>query len=211
MLRVALIEDDATVREGLAGYFNLQADVTCVLAAESVEDALRALADPALAPDVVLTDLGLPGMSGLEGIVHVRGRCPAADIIVFSVYHDAARIFQALCAGATGYLLKSMPLPEILASLHSVRAGGAVMSPDVARQVVAYFQQGGPRAAVPAPLSPREQQIVNCLAEGLSQKMIADRVCLSIDAVRYHLKNIYKKLHVSSRAELLVKVMRREP
>ncbi len=211
MLRVALIEDDATVREGLAGYFNLQADVTCVLAAESVEDALRALADLALAPDVVLTDLGLPGMSGLEGIVHVRGRCPAADIIVFSVYHDAQRIFQALCAGATGYLLKSTPLPEILASLHSVRAGGAVMSPDVARQVVAYFQQGGPRAAVPAPLSPREQQIVNCLAEGLSQKMIADRVCLSIDAVRYHLKNIYKKLHVSSRAELLVKVMRREP
>ena len=213
MVRVAIIEDDAEVRETLAEYLNQQPDFACVLDTPSMEEALAGLKAIA-APEVIMTDLGLPGMSGLEGIVHLRQRCPEADIIVLTVYHDAHRIFQALCAGATGYLLKSTPLPEVLTGIASVRAGGSVMSPEVARQVIGHFQRPAPPAHAgqppTEPLSPREKEIVDCLAEGLSHKLIADRLCLAIDTVRFHFRNIYRKLHVNSQTELLAKVIRHQ-
>ncbi len=209
MIRVAIIDDDLVVREGLCEYLDAQQPgFTCALVAGSMEAALAALpAIPQL--DVVLLDLGLPGMSGLEGMPLLRARFPQLDIIVLTVYHDANRIYQALCAGATGYLLKSTPLPEIRDAVQTVRSGGSVMSPDVARKVLAHFQPVRPAATSPQ-LTPRERQIVDCLIEGMSYKLIADHLDLSIDTVRFHFRNIYKKLHINSQTELMAKVLRRE-
>ncbi len=208
MIRVAIIDDDLVVREGLSEYLDQQPGFGCVLVAPSMESALAAL--PAVPQvDVVLLDLGLPGMNGLDGMPHLRARFPQVDIIVLTVYHDANRIYQALCAGATGYLLKSTPLPEIRDAVVTVHAGGSVMSPDVARKVLAHFQPVRP-AATSSDLTPRERQIVDCLIEGLSYKLIADHLDLSIDTVRFHFRNIYKKLHINSQTELMAKVLRKE-
>jgi DNA-binding NarL/FixJ family response regulator len=208
MIRVAVIEDDPVVREGLGEYLGQQPGFTCVLMAGSMEGALTALKDvPAV--EVVLLDLGLPGMNGLDGMPLLRARFPQVDIIVLTVYHDANRIYQALCAGATGYLLKSTPLPEIRDAVATVNGGGSVMSPDVARKVMAHFQPVRPVATSPQ-LTPRERQIVDCLIEGLSYKLIADQLDLSIDTVRFHFRNIYKKLHINSQTELMAKVLRKE-
>lgn len=208
MIRVAVIEDDLVVREGLCEYLNEQPGFTCALVAGSMEIALAALpAIPAI--DVALLDLGLPGMNGLDGMPHLRAHFPQLDIIVLTVYHDANRIYQALCAGATGYLLKSTPLPEIRDAITTVNKGGSVMSPDVARKVLAHFQPVRPQATS-SDLTPRERQIVDCLIEGMSYKLIADHLDLSIDTVRFHFRNIYKKLHINSQTELMAKVLRKE-
>lgn len=208
MIRVAIIEDDLVVREGLCEYFNSQVEFTCALAAGSMKMALAALpAVPGI--DVALLDLGLPGMGGLEGMPHLRARFPQLDIIVLTVYHDAHRIYQTLCAGATGYLLKSTPLPDIRDAVATVHGGGSVMSPDVARKVLAHFQPVAP-AVTSSQLTPRERQIVDALIEGMSYKLIADHLDLSIDTVRFHFRNIYKKLHINSQTELMAKVLRRE-
>jgi DNA-binding NarL/FixJ family response regulator len=207
MIRVAIIDDDLVVREGLCEYLDQQPGLACVLAAGSMETALAAL--PAtVSLDVVLLDLGLPGMDGLAGMPRLREFFPQLDIIVLTVYHDPNRIFQALCAGATGYLLKSTPLPEIRAAIETVSAGGSVMSPDVARKVMGHFQQ--PPQPIRAALTPRERQIVDCLIDGMSYKLTAAHLDLSLDTVRFHFRNIYKKLHINSQTELMAKVMRRE-
>ena len=148
-------------------------------------------------------------MSGLDGMPLLRTRFPQVDIIVLTVYHDANRIYQALCAGATGYLLKSTSLPAIRDAIGTVRGGGSVMSPDVARKVLAHFQPVRP-AATSSQLTPRERQIVDSLIEGMSYKLIADHLDLSIDTVRFHFRNIYKKLHIDSQTELMAKVLRKE-
>ncbi len=208
MIRVAVIDDDLVVREGLSEYLGQQPGFGCVLVAGSMEAALAALPSvPAV--DVVLLDLGLPGMNGLDGMPHLRAQFPQVDIIVLTVYHDTNRIYQALCAGATGYLLKSTPLPEIRDAVATVHGGGSVMSPDVARKVMAHFQPVRPAATSPQ-LTARERQIVDCLIEGLSYKLIADQLDLSIDTVRFHFRNIYKKLHINSQTELMAKVLRKE-
>jgi DNA-binding NarL/FixJ family response regulator len=208
MIRVAIIDDDAVVREGLCEYLDQQPDFKCVLVADAMESALATL-PTVLHIDVILLDLGLPGMNGLDGMPHLRNHYPQVDIIVLTVYHDANRIYQALCAGATGYLLKSTPLSEIRDAIATVRGGGSVMSPDVARKVLAHFQPVRP-AASSSDLTAREREIVDCLIAGLSYKLIADHLDLSIDTVRFHFRNIYKKLHINSQIELMAKVLRKE-
>lgn len=156
-------------------------------------------------------DIQLPGMSGIEGIGIIKDKYPEIDIIMLTVYHDSHKIFDSLCAGASGYLLKHTSLPEIKESILNLLNGGAPMSPQIARKVINHFQEQEPRKSnVESSLTPREHDIVNGLVDGLSYKMIADRYDISIDTVRAHIRNIYKKLHVNSKAEVIAKSLKGE-
>jgi len=208
MINVAIIEDDRDIREGIQKYINHQQEMLCEVAEESVERFLaRPLEDDY--PDVILMDIGLPGMSGLNGTALIKESHPQVDIIMLTVYTDWDRIFGALRAGASGYLLKNTPLSEIKRSIETVRAGGAAMSPQIARKVMEFF--GGhtgsrrePEAALEETrLTPREKEIVIGLTDGLSYKMIADRMGVSLDTIRFHIKNVYRKLHVNSKGEVI--------
>jgi DNA-binding NarL/FixJ family response regulator len=155
-----------------------------------------------LTAEVVLTDIGLPGMSGIEGIRLIKERIKAVDIIMLTVFKDENRIFKSLCAGATGYLVKDTPFPAIKDAILIIRRGGSFMSPAIARKIVEYFN---PSQKNNEGLTSREKQIVQGLVDGLSYKLIADRLSISIDTVRSHIKKIYTKLQVNSRTELISK------
>ena len=205
-IRLALVEDDPEVRELLHGYLCRQPEFDCVLTAESAEAFLRELPDLLHPPEVVLLDIQLPGLSGIELLPLLRQRLPAADVLMQTVFDDADRIYQALCAGATGYLLKSTPPAEIKAALLDVAHGGAPMSRAVARKVLGYFK---PSPAAPAAdLTPRERQVLEGLVDGLSEKQVAARLDLSTQTVHSYIKQLYRKLHVRSRAELVRQAMR---
>jgi DNA-binding NarL/FixJ family response regulator len=154
-------------------------------------------------------DLGLPGMSGIDGIKLVKEKYPDVDIVVFSVYNDPKRIFDSLCAGATGYLLKNTPLEEIKEGIELLSKGGSPMSPQIARKVIDHFNPAA-KKKVESILSPKEKEIVVGLVDGLSYKLIADRMDISIETVRFHIKNIYRKLHVHGKAEVISKSLRGE-
>lgn len=208
MIDVAIIEDVADIREGIQKYLNHQKDFHCSLACESVEEFLDALKhEPA--PNVVLMDIQLPGMSGISGMRVIREDHPDTDIIMLTVYTDWQKIFDSLCAGASGYLLKNTPLSEIRKGIESVHAGGAAMSPEIARKVMEYFTPRREEKQESA-LTAKEKEIVIGLVDGLSYKLIADRMSISIDTIRFHIKNIYKKLHVNSKAEVISKSLRGE-
>jgi DNA-binding NarL/FixJ family response regulator len=150
----------------------------------------------------MLSDIGLPGMNGIEGIKRIKDGHPEVDIIMLSVFNNSERIFKSICAGATGYALKDTPLPELKKAILDVRAGGSYMTPSIARKVMDYFL---PKKSAADILTPKEKQIVVAMTEGLSYKLIADRLSLSIDGVRFHIKNIYRKLQVNSKAEVIGK------
>lgn len=199
---LAIVEDIEDIRTGLADYFRAQDDTfLSVLAVDSME-ALFAAMDGGYAPEVVLSDIGLPGMNGIEGIKKIKEGYPEADIIMLSVFNNSERIFKSICAGATGYALKDTPLPELKKAILDVRAGGSYMTPSIARKVMEYFT---PKKSAADTLTPKEKQIVVAMTEGLSYKLIADRLSLSIDGVRFHIKNIYRKLQVNSKAEVIGK------
>jgi DNA-binding NarL/FixJ family response regulator len=148
-------------------------------------------------------------MSGIEGIGIIKEKYPEIEIIMLTVYHDSHKIFDSLKAGASGYLLKHTSLPEIKESIQKLAAGGAPMSPQIARKVIQHFNKPD-KKETESDLTPREQDIVNGLVDGLSYKLIADRFDISIDTVRAHIRNIYKKLHVNSKAEVITKSLRGE-
>ena len=215
-LPLAIIEDQAAIRETLHEYLCAQPEFHCVLLADSVESFLEALPTAAVSPQLVLSDIGLPGLSGIEGLPLIHEQLPEAQVLILSVFADAARVFEALRAGAVGYLVKSTPLAQLKESLLQVAAGGSPMSPGVARFVVQAFQQAATRPAplgrpLPAePLSLRELQVVSGIEDGLSYQLIADRHFISIDTVRSHIRNVYRKLQVNSRSELLAHALRRQ-
>ncbi len=200
-IRLALIEDDPEVRTLLHGYLCHQPEFECVLLAESVEDFLHELPDLRQPPEVVLLDVNLPGLSGIEALPLLRQKLPATDFVMQTVFDDADRIYQALCAGASGYVLKSMPLPELKAAVLEVHRGGAPMSRAVARKVLAHFKPAP--SAQPDLLSAREREVVQAVVDGLSDKQIAARLDLSPETVRTYVKRIYKKLRVTGRSELM--------
>ncbi len=201
-LALAIVEDIEDIRTGLADYFRAQDDAfSSVLAVDSMEAFFAAL-DAGYAPEVVLSDIGLPGMNGIEGIKRLKEGYPEADVIMLSVFNNSERIFKSICAGATGYALKDTPLPELKKAILDVRAGGSYMTPSIARMVMEYFT---PKKSGADLLTPKEGQIVVAMTEGLSYKLIADRLSLSIDGVRFHIKNIYRKLQVNSKAEVIGK------
>ena len=150
----------------------------------------------------------MPGMSGIDGMKLIKREFPDIDIIMLTVYNDADKIFQSLCAGATGYLLKNTPLDEIREGIELLKKGGSPMSPQIARKVVEYFSTD--KKALPSLLSEKENEIVIALVDGLSYKLIADRLNISIETVRFHIKNIYRKLHVHSKAEVISKSLKGE-
>ncbi len=200
-IRLALIEDDPEVRALLHGYLCRQPEFECVLLAGSVEEFLAELPDLRQPPEVVLLDVHLPGLSGIEALPLLRQRLPTTDFVMQTVFDDADRIYQALCAGASGYVLKSMPLPELKNAVLEVHRGGAPMSRAVARKVLAHFKPTP--SAQPDLLSAREREVVQAVVDGLSDKQIATRLDLSPETVRTYVKRIYKKLRVTGRSELM--------
>lgn len=206
-IRLALVEDDVRLRSLLKEYLCRQPEFACVIVAGSVEELLKEL-DVSLPPHVILLDIGLPGMSGLDALPIIKRRLPEVEIIVQTVFDDVDRLYQALRQGASGYLLKSSPLPEYKAAVLDVVRGGAPMSRAVARKVLAHFTPVPSLDA--AALTDRERDVLHALVEGLGEKQVATRLSLAPGTVHTHVKSIYKKLQVSSRAELLGRAARGE-
>lgn len=205
-IAVAIVEDQPRTRRGLAALIEGSAGFRMAGAFGSMEDALSALsAEPA---DVVLADIGLPRMSGIEGVRRLKALRPDARIVMLTVYDDNDHVFEAICAGASGYLLKDTPPERLLEAIRELHGGGAPMTPGIARKVLEMFQR------VPAPrddarrLSPREQEVLQLLSEGHSYKTAADALALGMDTIRYHVRHIYEKLHVHSKSEAVLKALR---
>ena len=206
MTTVAIVEDNATFRRFLSDLINRTRGHRCVCACGSAEEALAKI--PPLQPDVVLMDIHLPGDSGIACTARLREGAPQAQVVMLTVYKDIKMIFQALKAGACGYLLKRAEEREILEAIAEVRSGGAPMTPEIARLVVRSFQNPTGSSPETETLSPREQEILTLLAEGLSNKEISAQLFISFFTVRAHLMHIYEKLHVRSRTEAAAKFLR---
>jgi len=209
MAIVGIVEDNIKIRDLIQRYLDMQEDMSCPVAKDSVEEMLEYL-EKHQAPNVLLMDIQLPGMTGIKGMEIIKSKYPDIDIIMLTVYHDSHKIFDSLKAGASGYLLKHTSLPEIKESIDNLLKGGAPMSPQIAREVITHFNDQAPQKNPDSMLTDREQDIVNGLVDGLSYKLIADRFDISIDTVRAHIRNIYKKLHVNSKAEVIAKSLRGE-
>lgn len=207
MISVGIVEDDKQIRLAIQSFLDQQHDMVCQLSVGSVEDLLLQI--PNNQPHVLLMDIGLPGMSGIDGIQLVKEKYTDIEIIVFTVYNDSKKIFDSLCAGATGYLLKNTPLEELKEGIELLAKGGSPMSPLIARRVIDFFSERK-RPLKENVLSQKEKEIVIGLVDGLSYKLIADRMDISIETVRFHIKNIYRKLQVHSKAEVISKSLKGE-
>jgi DNA-binding NarL/FixJ family response regulator len=206
MIKIALIEDDKVVRNNLAEFFSRQPGLTCVISAGTVDEFFEK-ATKVNELDIVLSDIGLPGMTGIEAIPLIKKKFAEVSIVILSVYADSDRIFKALCAGAVGYLQKDTPAEEILECINIISKGGSAMSPTIARKVVDYF---APKRTYNEPLTAKEQQVITAMVDGLSYKMIASRLGITLETVRQHIKNIYRKLHVNTKGEVIVKSLKGE-
>ena len=203
-MRVLIIEDQRAIREGLRFLIDSTAGFRCVSAYGSVEEALAAL-QPA---DVALVDIGLPGVSGIEGIRLLKERQPALRLVALTIYDDDDRILQALCAGASGYLLKNTPPARLLECLRDVMGGGAAMSPEVAGRVIALFKDFRPPETADYHLTPHEMRLLKLLGDGHSYKTAAAELGSSLNTVGFHMRNIYTKLQVHSKSEAVAKALR---
>lgn len=205
-IRVAIIEDEPDVRDGLATLIGETGGFECNGVWSSMEEALDGIA--ASMPDVVLADIGLPGISGIEGTRRLRDLHPGLPVLVLTVYNDDDRIFRAMCAGACGYLLKNTSPDKLLESLREVAAGGAVMSPSVARRVVDLFRRFRPHDTTSYGFSPQEMRLLRLLGDGHHYKTAAAELGISVHTVNFHLKAIYEKLQVHSKSEAVAKALR---
>lgn len=211
-IKVALVEDNATIRQGLAALIDGTPGFRCVGEfpdAESLLDALNGLE-----VDVLLMDIRLPGISGIEGARRAKEVRPDLDILILTIYEENDLVFEALCAGASGYLVKKTPPARLLEAIEEARAGGSPMSSHIARKVVTLLRETGPKGRDPRGdpgemLTPRERDILNGLAEGNSYQALARSLNISTDTVRFHIRNIYRKLHVHSQSEAVAKALRR--
>jgi DNA-binding NarL/FixJ family response regulator len=202
---VAIIEDQTRTREGLRTLIASSEGFECIGAWGSMEEALAA--DWKVQANVVLLDLGLPGMSGIDGITVLRKRLPAAALVVLTVYEDNDRVFRALCAGATGYLLKNTAPAKLMESLREANRGGAPMSPEIARLVIEVFRRVHPPEKATHNLTPQELRLLKLLVEGHSYKTAAVEMALSINTIAFHIQNIYGKLQVHSKSEAVARAL----
>jgi DNA-binding NarL/FixJ family response regulator len=200
---VIVVEDVSGLREQLVKILNSGPGIRCIGACASAEDALRVI--PAKRPDVVLMDIRLPGMSGIDCVAELKQLLPAVQIIMLTVYEDSESIFRALKAGAAGYLVKSGPPSKLLEAIEDVSKGGAPMSSHIARKVVQHFHLTGPAPSRGEDLSPREREVLDLLSSGYIYKEIGDKLGISPETVRSHVKNICEKMHVRSRVEAVGK------
>ena len=206
-IKITIIEDDDWIRDNLATQISGTAGFQCVGRFGSAEEALAlVMQNP---PDVILLDINLPKMNGIECARKLKALVPTAQILMLTVYEDSDRIFKSLLAGASGYLLKRTPQAEIMAAIAEVHRGNSPMTGQIARKVVQFFNQRGRMEKEIETLSPREREVLDRLAEGIAYKEIAEVLTLSIDTVRMHIKGIYGKLHVHSRGEAVAKYLRK--
>jgi DNA-binding NarL/FixJ family response regulator len=201
---VIVVEDDRGLREQLVKVIKSAADITCIGAFSSAEDALPEIL--ARQPDVVLMDIKLPGMSGIDCVTEIKKVIPATQIIMVTVYEDSERIFRALKAGAKGYLVKSGPPSRLLDAIRDVHSGGSPMSSHIARKVVDHFQSLGPSSTQTENLTHREREVLNLVATGLLYKEIANQLNISITTVRTHIINVCEKLQVRNRVEAVARL-----
>jgi DNA-binding NarL/FixJ family response regulator len=205
-LGVVVIEDIRDVREGLSVLINGTPGFRCVGSYRTMEEALARVR--AAGTGVILTDIGLPGMSGIDGIRALRDRLPDVPILALTVYDSDDQVFRALCAGASGYLLKNTPPARLLESLREVAAGGAPMSPEVARRVLRLFREFRPPVQASYHLTPQEHELLKLLVDGHHKKTAAAELGISVNTVSFHLKHIYEKLQVHSKTEAVAKALR---
>ena len=204
-IRIALVEDDKTVREGLQMLLNGSPGFTCVAAYNSGEDALAGIPD--MLPEVTLMDINLPGINGIECILKLKEQQLPILFIMLTVFEDADAIFRSLSAGACGYLLKHTPPAKLLEAIQDVYRGGSPMSGEIARKVVQSFQQAPAKNHDQANLTKREEEILNLLSQGYFYKEIAHSLSISVETVRTHIRNIYEKLQVRTRTEAILKYL----
>ncbi len=203
-IAVSIVEDDPQVRGSLAKLIDGAPGFRCVSRHQSAEEALKEI--PRILPEVVLMDINLPGLNGVECVRRLKPQLPATQIIMLTVYQNTEHIFNALAAGATGYMLKQTPPAELLTAIKEVHAGGSPMSSHIARKIVQSFQQPAPvPVAGAASLSPREAEVLDLLAKGFLYKEIADQIKVSYATVHTHIRHVYEKLHVRSRTEAVAK------
>ena len=202
-LSVSIVEDNAQVRGSLAKLIDSAPGFKCVSRHGSAEDALKEL--PKIRPEVVLMDINLPGMNGVECVRRLKPQLPGTQLIMLTVYQNTEHIFNALAAGATGYMLKQTPPAELLSAIKEVQAGGSPMSSHIARKIVQSFQQPAAVSAEAQSLSPREAEVLDLLAKGFLYKEIADQMKVSYATVHTHIRHVYEKLHVRSRTEAVAK------
>lgn len=202
-IRIAIVEDLDEVREGLSNFIAQHPDFGPPFTFKNGEDAVNGL--PLVAPDIVIMDINLPGLSGIECMRQVKDRMKKTQFMMFTVYENDEKVFEALKAGATGYLLKSASINQIMDALRELYAGGSPMSTNIARKLVSHFQHDASIQKFPDVLTNRETEILQLLAKGLLYKEIADKLSLSTGTVRQHIHNIYEKLHVQNRTEAINK------
>jgi DNA-binding NarL/FixJ family response regulator len=210
MIAVSIVDDEVKLRQSIATFINGSPGFKCLSGYGSAEEALSRL--PGDKPDVVLMDINLGAMSGIECVEKLKEKSPDVQILMLTVYEDTEKIFRALAAGANGYLLKRSSPTKLLAAIREVHGGGSPMTSSIARKVVASFQKqktaadtGGEK---PGHLSPREQAVLDGLARGWTYKLIASELDISIDTIRTYIRRIYEKLHVQSRTEAVAKYLR---
>ncbi len=206
MIRVALVDDNQDLRDGLQIVMKEHhTEFDCVGSFADAESAARKIPD--IGPDVVLMDINLPGMSGIECLKQLKSKMPGLDVIMLTVFADDDTVFDSLCAGACGYITKNASPEKILDAIREVRDGGAPMSGRIARMVVTSFKMNSDPAAQ---LTEREREVLDQLCKGKSYKMVADALNITHDTVRHHIKNIYKKLEVHSVSEAILKTMKKK-
>jgi DNA-binding NarL/FixJ family response regulator len=205
-IKAAIVEDRSEIREGLAMLIDGTDGFRCTGRFGSMESALAGIGTDL--PDVALVDIGLPGMSGIEGIRILKERHPSIQLLMLTVYDDDDRIFDALCAGATGYLLKKTPPAKLLDSLREAMRGGSPMSPEIARRVIELFRRVRPREKVDHDLTPHETRVLKLLVEGHNYKTAAAELDVSVNTIAFHIKRIYEKLQVHSKSEAVSKALR---
>jgi DNA-binding NarL/FixJ family response regulator len=205
MITVSIVDDEKELRHSITTFVNGSPGFQCAGSYGSAEAALKDL--PGVKPDVVLMDINLGGMNGIECAEQLKTAIPTVQIIMLTVYEDTDQIFQALAAGASGYLLKRSSPTKLLQAIREVHAGGSPMTSSIARKVVSSFQKSKQTGEKQSHLSPREETVLNCLAKGLTYKQIADQLEISIDTIRTYIRRIYEKLHVQSRTEAVAKYL----
>jgi DNA-binding NarL/FixJ family response regulator len=210
MINVAIVEDNNTIREGLAALINGTEGYKCTGAFSDIESFLPKI--NSLPIDVVLMDIGLPGMNGIEGAKSAIIKNPDLSILMLTVYEESEFVFDALCAGACGYLVKKTPPARLLEAIKDANDGGSPMSSRIARQVITAFKEGKNISTDTDNygLSDREISVLNLLSDGYNYQEIAETLFIAVDTVRHHIRNIYKKLHVHSQSEAVAKAIRKK-
>ena len=205
MIKIAVVEDNPALRASLVSLFDKTEGMRCVA---SLNNLLNVISEVGSAlPDIILMDIGLPNISGIEGVRTVKTHFPAIQILMFTVFDDDEKIFDAIRAGASGYLLKKTPPDEIVQAVRELSLGGAPMTSSIARRVIQSFQAAPATLVEDYRLTVRENEILYSLVDGLSYKKIAGKYCVSISTIRTHICNIYHKLHVNSKAQAVARVL----